>query len=70
MGRARPLLRQAREQGLSRSPAEVRGAVAERLARLPVQMEREDVGPLLSQLSSCLDEVRRPCRRPSSGRGG
>lgn len=56
--RARPLLQRARERGLAQSPAQVRGFVAAQLSWLPDGLTREDVEPLLSQLSSCLREVR------------
>lgn len=59
----RPILQQSRERGIYLSKEEIRQRCLDVLQRGPLPagalgFSGEDLGPLLSQLSSCLEEVR------------
>lgn len=61
--RARPILQQGRERGVVLSKEDIRERCKQLLQvdSLPAAalgLSGDDVGPLLSQLSSCLEEVR------------
>jgi hypothetical protein len=57
MERVKPLLAQGRQQGYALSSEEIRRRCVEALQGNSF-LSAADVGPLLSQLGSCLEEVR------------
>lgn len=59
----RPILQQTRDRGIYLSKEDIRQRCLDVLERSPVPVgalgfSGDDLGPLLSQLSSCLEEVR------------